>query len=226
EVLREVFAALGEESFVIAECLARPVLAEGLRRKIHDGYQEPLESWRGRAENQKRKPVAAVTGSYILPIISPGSNGCVDDTWTATSTTNAPAGRSTHTAVWTGSEMIVWGGWNGSTFFDTGGRYNPSTDRWTATSSTNAPAGRDAHTAVWTGSEMIVWGGGTGGTFFNTGGRYNPRTDSWTATSIVSAPSARYVHTAVWTGSEMIVWGGYGGTFLNTGGRYNPITDG
>jgi hypothetical protein len=226
EVLREVFAALGNDPFVIAECLARPVLAEGLLRKIHEGYQEPLDSRRGSAETQKRKPVAAVTGSYTLPIISTGPNGCVDDTWTATSTTSAPAGRSTHTAVWTGSEMIVWGGWNGSTFFDTGGRYNPSTDSWTATSSTNAPAGRYAHTAVWTGSEMIVWGGGTGSTFFDTGGRYNPSTDSWTATSIVGAPSARYVHTAVWTGSEMIVWGGYGGTFLNTGGRYNPITDG
>ena len=32
------------------------------------------------------------------------------DSWTATSITNAPAGRSRHTAVWTGSEMIVWGG--------------------------------------------------------------------------------------------------------------------
>ena len=32
------------------------------------------------------------------------------DSWTATSTTNAPTARVTHTAVWTGSEMIVWGG--------------------------------------------------------------------------------------------------------------------
>ena len=32
------------------------------------------------------------------------------DSWTATSTTNAPDGRACHTAVWTGSEMIVWGG--------------------------------------------------------------------------------------------------------------------
>ena len=32
------------------------------------------------------------------------------DNWTATSTTNAPEARSNHTAVWTGSEMIVWGG--------------------------------------------------------------------------------------------------------------------
>ena len=34
------------------------------------------------------------------------------DSWTATSTTNAPDARCLHTAVWTGSEMIVWGGSN------------------------------------------------------------------------------------------------------------------
>ena len=32
------------------------------------------------------------------------------NSWTPTSTTDAPSGRYSHTAVWTGSEMIVWGG--------------------------------------------------------------------------------------------------------------------
>ena len=32
------------------------------------------------------------------------------NSWTATSTTNAPTARAVHTAVWTGNEMIVWGG--------------------------------------------------------------------------------------------------------------------
>ena len=62
--------------------------------------------------------------------------------------------------------MIVWGGFNGSSFLNTGGRYNPSTDSWTATSTTNAPAARESHTAVWTGSEMIVWGGYNGSSYF------------------------------------------------------------
>ena len=53
--------------------------------------------------------------------------------------------------------MIVWGGWNGSNSFNTGGRYNPGTDGWTAISTTNAPAARYDHTAVWTSNEMIVW---------------------------------------------------------------------
>jgi N-acetylneuraminic acid mutarotase len=114
--------------------------------------------------------------------------------------------------------MIVWGGGTGSTFFDTGGRYNPSTDSWTATSIVGAPSARYVHTAVWTGSEMIVWGGYPN---TNTGGRYNPGMDSWIATSTTGAPSARYVHTAVETGSEMIVWGGTDDiSRWNTGGRY------
>jgi hypothetical protein len=188
DVLREIFSALGNNAFVIAECLARPVLAEDLLRKIHDDYQEPLDFQRGSAENQKRKPVAARSGSYTLPIISTAPNGCVEDTWTATSTTNAPSARAGHTAVWTGSEMIVWGGGtSGPTNLNTGGRYNPSTDSWTATSTTNAPSARSGHTAVWTGSEMIVWGGDNG-SFLNTGGRYNPGTDSWTATQCARSP--------------------------------------
>jgi hypothetical protein len=98
------------------------------------------------------------------------------NSWTETTTTNAPDGRTTHTAVWTGAEMIVWGGQAGldlGYYFNTGGRYDPSADSWTATSTVNAPYGRYRHTAVWTGSEMIVWGGILySNTSTSTGGRY------------------------------------------------------
>ncbi len=55
--------------------------------------------------------------------------------------------------------MIVWGGCDGSTCRDSGGRYDPTTDAWAPISTANAPSARDEHTAVWTGSFMIVWGG-------------------------------------------------------------------
>jgi N-acetylneuraminic acid mutarotase len=149
------------------------------------------------------------------------------DSWTPTSTINAPWGREAHSAVWTGSEMIVWGGWDGNVHRKTGGRYNPSTDTWILTSTTSAPQERGWHTAVWTGNEMIIWGGEGDTKIFNTGGRYNPSTDSWTETATTNAPSPRYWHVAVWSGSEMIIWGGTGegASFLTTGGRYNPSTD-
>jgi hypothetical protein len=157
EVLRELFAALGNDPFVIAECLARPALAERVTN-LYGHDEGPLKFWRARAENQMPKLMAEGSANYTLPTISDGPNGCTDDTWTATSPSNPPDRRRFHSAVWTGSEMIVWGGRNDSNYFNTGGRYNPSTDSWTATSITNAPDARAIPTAVWTGSEMIVWG--------------------------------------------------------------------
>jgi hypothetical protein len=148
EVLRELFEALGNDPFVIAECLARPVLAERLLVSSEAGNQVEQTS---RIDTQSKSD----TANYMLPSIFYAGTGCTPDTWTATSTSNAPAARAYHTAVWTGSEMIVWGG--NLSPLNTGGRYDPTTDRWTATSTTNAPDGRSGHTAVWTGTEMIIW---------------------------------------------------------------------
>ncbi|MEN9980203.1 MAG: hypothetical protein ABIK38_07710 [candidate division WOR-3 bacterium] len=153
----------------------------------------------------------------------------VADYWGDISTINAPAGRYWHTAVWTGTEMIIWGGnLGGTTSTDTGARYDPVNDSWTPTTTTNAPSARYDHTAVWADggvNQMIVWGGNSGSGALDTGGRYDPSTDSWTATTTSGAPSARYWHTGIWTGSEMIIWGGLSGNNpTNTGGRYNPIT--
>ena len=160
------------------------------------------------------------------------TGGCYDpstDTWTPTSTTGAPLARYAHTAVWTGSSMVIWGGIAGAgNYLDTGGRYDPAADSWTPTATVGAPTARQLHTAVWTGSLMVVWGGYGGGSppDLNTGGRYDPATDSWTPTSTTGAPTGRRYHTAVWTGSLMVVWGGTNGSeFFNTGGRYDPVTD-
>jgi hypothetical protein len=203
DVLRELFEALGNDPLVIAECLARPVLAERLAAGTTVVAEPTLSASRTGVSPASTKLFAADTAastenrfratnrgitSYTLPVIASPSGDCIDDTWVATSTTNAPTARSAP-AVWTGSEMIVWGGYDGSSNgSNTGGRYNPSTDSWTATSTTNAPAARITLTAVWTGTEMIVWGGHDGINGLNTGGRYNPGTDSWTATSITNAP--------------------------------------
>jgi hypothetical protein len=178
EVLGELFDALGNDPFLIAECLARPVLSERLIK----GFGQ--EQRKGRlplsevgSNNQTRKVILA-DAKYVLPTISDATTGCTPDTWAATSTTHAPTARWRHTAIWTGSEMIVWGGSGRTEHVKTGGRYNPNTDSWMATSTVNAPDGRFGHTAVWTGSEMIVWGGITVAGSQKSGGRYNPTTDS------------------------------------------------
>ena len=226
EVLRDLFEALGNDPLLVAECLARPMLAE---RLFKSALASQDTSWVVSHRIDSRTTQVVSSSGYTLPgittLLSP--EGTCIDAWAATSTVNAPSARADHTAVWTGSQMIVWGGWGGGTnYLNTGGKYSPSTDTWTATSIANAPSARLRHTAVWTGSEMIVWGGVEANGTSNTGGRYNPSTDSWVATATANAPAARLFHTAVWSGSEMIVWGGYTGTHvLDTGGRYNPTTD-
>jgi hypothetical protein len=142
-------------------------------------------------------------------------------TWNGT----APIARTGHSAVWTGSEMIVWGG-NDDATFNTGSRYSPATDTWSPTSvGANVPSARYQHTAIWTGTEMIVWGG-QAASRLNTGGRYNPTTDSWAATSTgTDCPTGRIPSPAVWTGTEMLIWGGFVAATVNTGGRYAPATE-
>jgi N-acetylneuraminic acid mutarotase len=162
------------------------------------------------------------------------------DTWLPTSMINVPHQRYAPLGVWSGSEFVVWGGCQDPfcfTRFNTGGRYNPSTDTWRETSTVNAAEARYWFSAVWTGSEMLVWGGcdaqtcGPGGNSdrngLNNGGRYNPQTDSWQPVSLTGAPSGRWFHAAVWTGSEMIVWAGEDGNVgpHNDGARYNPTTN-
>ncbi|MBI5774523.1 MAG: hypothetical protein HZA89_12355 [Verrucomicrobia bacterium] len=143
----------------------------------------------------------------------------LNDAWLQRSTNSAPSARAEHRAVWTGTEMIVWGGYNGSVRLNDGARYNPTSNAWTAITSVGAPTARQSHSVVWTGSEMIIWGGATGpGAYLNDGARYNPTSNTWTAISSAGAPSARSGHIAIWTGSEMIIWGGQ----VSGGARYNP----
>ncbi|GAA4817278.1 hypothetical protein GCM10011365_13240 [Marinicella pacifica] len=150
------------------------------------------------------------------------------DSWSSVNSNNTPSKRVGYTSVWTGTEMIIWGGYGDSGYLNTGGRYNPDSDSWSSISlGSNLPTERAGHTAVWTGSEMIIWGGNGDSGYLNTGGRYDPDSDSWSSISVgTNVPTGRYDHTAVWTGSKMIIWGGYGNDgALNTGGRYDPERD-
>lgn len=50
--------------------------------------------------------------------------------WYPISSIGAPKSRINHMAVWTGSEMIIWGGSDYYNTFDDGYAYNPKTDTW------------------------------------------------------------------------------------------------
>ena|SRR5438876_10425838 len=82
EVLQELFEALGNDPFVIAECLARPILAE--RLLAHPAVE------RVKQQSRTFDQTVAVGVDYTLPAISDPSGGCIGDTWTPTNLTGAP----------------------------------------------------------------------------------------------------------------------------------------
>ncbi len=100
----------------------------------------------------------------------PGSGG--SGSWAALPGSGAPSPRFWHTAVWSGREMLVWGGNDGSSDLDTGARFDPALDQWLSMSATGVPLARSRHAAVWTGNLMFVWGGTNFGVPLGTGGRY------------------------------------------------------
>lgn len=115
-------------------------------------------------------------------------------------------------AIWTGEEMIIWGG---STRSDEnpletsplpdGAAYAPESNTWRPVS--GAPLeGGSWYSLVWTGTVMIVWGTGAASKVAE-GAIYEPGADRWR--SISPGPlAARSGHLAVWVGDRMFVWGG------------------
>src|SRR5258706_1435859 len=130
ERLREVYAALGNDTVLIQECFARPVLVDRLARGFFSGEEEirlgPVgsaaqdpeswDSWWRRSRDQfdeRRVQTVAAPGSVETQTLAPGtaSAGCVpDDTWDNGILDDPPPARQSTTAVWTGSLMVIWGG--------------------------------------------------------------------------------------------------------------------
>jgi hypothetical protein len=157
--------------------------------------------------------------------------------WTATPVTaSTPVARAAFTAVWSGTELIVWGGTALNAIEGSGGRLNLTSGVWTptATAGPTVPSGRQGAGAVFAGVELFVWGGftynGSVYTYLNSGARYRPVTNAWTAMSTgANLPDPRAQHTFVYVTTSpayLLVYGGTGATALSANhGRYNPMTD-
>lgn len=124
------------------------------------------------------------------------------------------AARVGATAVWTGREVLFWGGAAGhDRFFDDGAAYDPVTRRWRKLPP--APIGpRSDHDAVWTGREMLVWGGIDQCCPIDSeihdpaAAAYDPATDRWRRVADVPGPWSGDGGTAVTLvdGDRPLIW--------------------
>lgn len=128
--------------------------------------------------------------------------------WKPISRMAAPSPRQAHTAVWTGTRMLVWGGISGTDLLADGKSYDPVADQWSPITGLNAPSGRTGHSAVWTGKEMLILGGVDEDGETASAHAYDPGLDQWRALPSAGGPVARAGATAVWTGRDVLIFGG------------------
>jgi hypothetical protein len=132
-----------------------------------------------------------------------------------------PAETGAEALVWTGSEVIAWGGCGPyvpeeCVATDKGYAFDPGTEEWTALPS--APISSGAPHAAWTGREAIFLDEQT-----LEGAAFDPEARTWR--TLPPAPIApRFGAVYAWTGSEVIVWGGgeRGGPTSTEGAAYDP----
>jgi hypothetical protein len=148
--------------------------------------------------------------------------------WTALPRTpRTPSPRFGHTAVWTGTEMLVWGGCArtsaspnrcGEPVMD-GAFYDPAAARkgrepWRTVPAPSFLVPRARASAAWTGRYLIVWGGEAGGAIMSDGAIYDDQhpENGWApmAGTLPEHEGGRRDHSAAFEPlrGRMIVWGG------------------
>jgi hypothetical protein len=136
---------------------------------------------------------------------------------TAMARSGMPDPRQYHTAVWTGSQLVVWGGQlaeplrTGTACTATGARYAPATDTWTPVNAAGGPAARCKHAAAWLGNRMFVAGGEADtATHAAAAGSYDydPAADGWTSRGDPGGAFTTDTAAAVTTDTHLFVWGG------------------
>jgi N-acetylneuraminic acid mutarotase len=112
--------------------------------------------------------------------------------------------------VWTGRQMIGWGGGCCGEAFADGSAYTAATNSWRGLPTAPLVA-RSSTAGAWTGTEMIVAGGQAGEAghdrILADAAAYNPATRAWR--TLPPMPQPRTGATAVWDGTEVLFVGGW-----------------
>jgi hypothetical protein len=125
------------------------------------------------------------------------------------------AGRYGHAAVWTGKEMIVWGGqrWDQTPLAD-GARYDPKSNTWKLMAT--PPSGFVARRwpqAIWTGGTLFLGLGDGSSGRLSTAALYTPATNNWQLLPDAPITSLALGNQSVWLWSlgKIVVSGTAGG---------------
>jgi hypothetical protein len=136
-------------------------------------------------------------------------------------------GRYGHAAVWTGKEMIVWGGSDAANSYRAdGARFDPKTNTWKSMAA--SPPGFSARGfsgSAWTGVALAVWGGRGASGPLSDGALYDPAGDAWFPMTS-PAISGRSQPGTSWVAGpgKLVVWGGDGSVALADGAAWSGFS--
>lgn len=132
--------------------------------------------------------VLSIAAEY--PLERPWAYSTTTGSWRELSPVDQPDPRKAPLLVWTGTEVIVWGGQMlGWVIHEpvAGGLYNPQFDAWRLMSPGDRAPGGDS-IAVWSGEEMFVWSPPQPARNDPPFAAYNPQTDIWRPILAPDAP--------------------------------------
>jgi hypothetical protein len=164
---------------------------------------------------------------FIVTAVSPVDPPDIVLTGTWKPTAEAPIdGRTQHGLVWTGSEVVVWGGTSssddpGQSVFEgitprDGAAYEPVADRWRLIPNAPIP-GRNGPVIAWTGSEVLVFGGRAGEATRVDGAAWSPTTNAWR--TIARAPLDGDETVGGWLNGRLVI------VTSTSAASYDPATD-
>jgi hypothetical protein len=186
--------------------------------------QSPTFAWTGRdlfvvGWAQRRAHGSSFDGHMRVIVYSPST-----DSWRVLR--DPPIrGLVQTTPVWTGHQLLMWGGnIEGAAVPAQGAAYDAATRKWRRLPGAPLHPRLNA-SVVWTGKEMIVWGGERYQHPEDPeGAAYDPVSRRWRPLR-ASPLQWRAGAATAWTGHELVVWSGYGSTALADGAAYDPAVD-
>jgi N-acetylneuraminic acid mutarotase len=205
----------------VARGFGRPVAAPAAVRDYSASVWTGTEwfFWGGRQD---------CTGCVQAPVATAVSYDPATQAWSTLPA--APVAGHSAAAVWTGEEVLLYGGLDAAGH-DVGPlAFSPSGRTWRRLPA--APIKLRGNTygpqVVWTGEELVVWGGEPLTPQFthdptqpDVGVAYSPATNRWRTLPKAPVSSFRTQYAAVWSGSEVLLWGGGEAD----GAAYDPASD-
>ncbi len=208
------------------------VAAHNGARGVTLGYAPATGQWRRLAPGPTPRmgegpQFAAWTGTEMLVFgITNGAYNPATNTWRPITPYPRPVGA---VSVWTGHQVIMWGGGCCGGANSDGAAYTPAANTWRELPP--SPLSPRYAAGAWTGTEVIIAGGwhptqsASGPPTPAGAAAYNPTTRTWR--TLPSMPQPRSGATAVWDGTEALF---LGGTLANghgptaSGVAFNPRT--